>query len=236
MAGFNTRFHDVGFDLPKYLLPWDGETVINKILQAMLSKYKFKKIMLIANQRDIYFKNKLLNSVKKNGLTQDNIVYIGDTAGQAHTAAIAAQLEKDDELPICVYNADTIIYNRDFNLIEKDLLTGEAHIDVFIANSKKYCYVRAKNRLVYEIAEKKQISSYATSGLYCFKNSQVYLDSYHEILNNYIEKEMYVSDVLLSMLKNEKKIFINDFDQSHETIVLGTPEEYGLEITKKTLR
>ena len=46
---------------------------------------------------------------------------------------------------------------------------------------------------------------------------------------------MYVSDVLSSMLKNEKKIFINDFDQSHKTIVLGTPEEYGLEITKKIL-
>ena len=32
MAGLNTRFHDVGFDIPKYLLPWGESTIIQELL------------------------------------------------------------------------------------------------------------------------------------------------------------------------------------------------------------
>ena len=32
MAGLNTRFHNVGFDIPKYLLPWNNSVVIFDIL------------------------------------------------------------------------------------------------------------------------------------------------------------------------------------------------------------
>ena len=35
MAGLNTRFHDVGFDIPKYLLPWREETIIYEILKQL---------------------------------------------------------------------------------------------------------------------------------------------------------------------------------------------------------
>ena len=38
MAGLNTRFHDVGFDVPKYLLPWRDTCIVSKSLMS------FKKI------------------------------------------------------------------------------------------------------------------------------------------------------------------------------------------------
>ena len=49
MAGLNTRFHDVGFDIPKYLLPWGDETIIHSILKNL---GEFDDVVLLANKRD----------------------------------------------------------------------------------------------------------------------------------------------------------------------------------------
>ena len=85
MAGYNTRFHDVGFDNPKYLLPWNGTTIIHEILKNLGPT---KQTILVANNRDKYFSNQLLENIQSLGLNENNILYIGDTKGQAHTAAV----------------------------------------------------------------------------------------------------------------------------------------------------
>jgi CTP:molybdopterin cytidylyltransferase MocA len=40
MAGLNTRFHNVGFDIPKYLLPWKNSTIIAAIIKNPDIEYK----------------------------------------------------------------------------------------------------------------------------------------------------------------------------------------------------
>ena len=64
MAGLNTRFHNVGFDIPKYLLPWGKNTIIYEILYQIKKNYTFSNYLLIANKRDQSFKKQL----KKNPL------------------------------------------------------------------------------------------------------------------------------------------------------------------------
>ena len=56
MAGLNTRFHNVGFDIPKYLLPWGKNTIIYEILYQIKKNYAFSNYLLIANKRDRFFK------------------------------------------------------------------------------------------------------------------------------------------------------------------------------------
>ena len=34
MAGKNTRFHDLGYDIPKYLLPFPKTSVVKNIIQS----------------------------------------------------------------------------------------------------------------------------------------------------------------------------------------------------------
>jgi len=52
IAGLNTRFHDFGFDVPKYLLPWGKDsTIIVEIIKCM-GEYSFEEIILLANNRD----------------------------------------------------------------------------------------------------------------------------------------------------------------------------------------
>jgi NDP-sugar pyrophosphorylase family protein len=65
MAGYNTRFHDVGFDIPKYLLPWNDKTIIYDILKNL---GWVTQLILVANKRDIYFKDQLVEAIQTTGL------------------------------------------------------------------------------------------------------------------------------------------------------------------------
>lgn len=236
MAGLNTRFHDAGFDIPKYLLPWGETTIINEIISQFQQSYKFDQIILLANKRDTYFKRELLESIAPLGLDESSVFYIGDTTGQAHTASIGAQLAKNPNSPFVIHNADTIVTGRNFAKIIEDLQSNDAHIDVFIANNPKYCYLRTQDNQVVEIVEKQAISPFASSGLYSFKSAAVYLDSFHSALDNFAGKELYVSNVLSHMLSQGLKLVTNELDNYSETIVLGSPQEYGLELAKKSLK
>ena len=231
MAGLNTRFHDVGFDIPKYLLPWGDETIIHEIIKQL---GKFDEVLLLANKRDSYFMPDLVKTIEPFGLTKDNIHYIGDTNGQAHTAYIGASLLKNRVQTFFVHNADTLLIGRDFKSIESTM--SDAYVDVFIANNPKYSYVRSKDGLVTEIAEKSSISPFASSGLYGFYNAQLYEKMYEALLENFTGKEMYIANLFTHMIEKNCSIGLNDLNNKYETIVLGSPQEYGLELAKKSLK
>jgi len=230
MAGLNTRFHDVGFDIPKYLLPWNKHTIIHEILKQL---GKFDEVLLLANKRDMYFKPQLLETIEPLGLTENNIHYIGDTNGQGHTAYIGASLVKDKTKPFFVHNADTLLIGRDFSAIEECLSDG--YVDVFVANNPKYSYVRSKDGVVTEIVEKSAISPFASSGLYGFYNASLYQQMYEEVSQGFTGKELYIANVLDYMIKHNKFIGLNELNNEYETIVLGSPQEYGIEIARQTL-
>ena len=231
MAGYNTRFHDVGFDIPKYLLPWNGTTIIHDILKNF--DYPVQTI-LVANKRDIYFKDQLVETIRPLELDEKNILYIGDTKGQAHTAAIGIDQLYHSELPTFIHNADTILTGRSLDFTADTLEdTHDAYVDVFVGNSPKYSYVRAYEDNVLEIVEKKQISPYASSGLYGFKSARLYTEYYNECIQQ--REELYVSDVIQKMIEDGKKVFMNGLGGKQDTIVLGSPQEYGIEIARQTL-
>ena len=231
MAGLNTRFHDVGFDIPKYLLPWGEETIIHEILKQL---GKFDEVLLLANKRDAYFMPNLLKTIEPLGLTKDNIHYIGDTNGQAHTAYIGASLLKDRMQTFFVHNADTLLIGRNFKDIES--IMSDGYVDVFVANNPKYSYVRSKDGVVTEIVEKSAISPFASSGLYGFYNADLYQQMYEALSQGFIGKEMYIANVLDYMIKNNKFVGLNELNNEYETVVLGSPQEYGLELAKQSLK
>ena len=231
MAGLNTRFHDVGFDMPKYLLPWRGSCIIHSIINEFQTRHKFTNIILLANKRDLYFRKSLVDAIKHIGLDETNIHYIGDTNGQAHTAYIGSTIAKNNE-PIFVHNADTHLTFRNFNHIIEMLKTADAFVDVFVANNPKYSYVKKEGDRVIEIVEKNPISPFASSGLYCFKTAELYQEYFNKLQKDFTKSEMYIADVLALMLNDRKLIVTNELNNREETIVLGSPQEYGLEIAK----
>ena len=153
MAGLNTRFHNVGFDFPKYLLPWNNNTVIYEIIYQFKKINKFNKYLLIANKRDVFFRNKIKKELNKLSINPSSIHYIDDTNGQAHTAFIATQLVKND-LPIFIHNADTILYNRNLKKIMINLEKADSYVDSFFSKNPKYSYLKKKGNKVDNIQEK----------------------------------------------------------------------------------
>jgi dTDP-glucose pyrophosphorylase len=113
----------------------------------------------------------------------------------------------------------------------------DSYIDVFVGNSPKYSYVRAFEETVLEIVEKKQISPYASSGLYGFLTASMYMNYYDALFgqNLYEKNELYVADVIQSMIASDRRVFMNGLSNNQETIVLGSPQEYGIEIARQTL-
>lgn len=233
MAGLNTRFHDAGFDIPKYLLPWEDHAVVTEILKKLTKDHKFDEIYLLANKRDRYFRLQLLEAIEPLGLTEENICYIGDTSGQAHTALIGAGLIKNKSRSFFIHNADTIITNRKFDEINESFNFCSAWVDTFVANSPAYSYVRVDDGRVIDIIEKKPISPYASSGLYCFASAALYEQEFYKAKEKIVNRELYVSDILKNMIDNQHEVWTNELDHNMETIVLGTPQEYGIELAKK---
>jgi hypothetical protein len=80
--------------------------------------------------------------------------------------------------------------------------------------------------------EKKAISPYASSGLYAFKNANFYLKKFNELSLNFTQPEMYISNLLSYILTTNNTITFNELDGNCSTTVLGTPQEYGLELTR----
>jgi len=229
MAGLNTRFHDVGFDIPKYLLPWQDNTIIHTILKEL---DHFDDVVLVANKRDNYFRKELLDSIAPLGLHDRNVLYIGDTNGQAHTAYIGASAVKDSSQPLFVHNADTLLIGREL----KHIQFADGYVDVFVANNPNYSYVRSREGLVTDVVEKSAITPFASSGLYGFTSAEFYKDIFDNLLNSFTGKEMYIANLLSYMISKGYSVNLNDLSSQHETIVLGTPQEYGLEITKQAMK
>lgn len=222
MAGFNTRFHDAGFDCPKYLLPYRGGTVIGEILKGITDGGALSEIICLANIRDRYFAPQLKTAVEPFGAT---IHYIRDTKGQAHTAAIGAELATIPG-PLLIHNADTVVRGRRLSEIESKLRVSAAYIDVFSGNNPAYCYIDINDGHVEGIVEKKRITPYASSGLYGFSSADEYLELYNETLVGFEGPEIFVSDVLATAIA-DGTVMANSIDETHQTIVIGSPQEYS---------
>ena len=235
MAGKNTRFHDVGIDMPKYLLPFTkGETVIEVILKNLMRGNHFDSVTLVAHKRDEFFSKDLLVVLRSLSIDESSLHYIGETRGQADTANLAAVFLSNLETtgPVVYHNADTILLDRDMGQVKKILSEGFGAIDIFQADSKKYSYVTLKKSIIEQIAEKKVISKWATSGLYGFPNLRVFQEFYTKLDDLRVadkKSEIYISDIIALMLNSgiefKHSSAVNPTDLP-TTLVLGSPKEY----------
>ena len=234
MAGRNTRFHDVGIDTPKYLLPLADKPVIESIIENLLGGNSFSNVYLVAHERDIYFQDELKAALLSLDIDPTNLIYIGETRGQADTANVALSLlDLDPNEPVVFHNADTILLNRDTEALRRTLESGRGGIDVFKADSPSYSYVRIQAKEILEIVEKRVISEWATSGLYGFPSGTIYQEYFTGLAEQgqtLQAGELYISDIINIMLADELPFHPlgQELEDSPSTLVMGSPEEYRL--------
>lgn len=224
MAGKYSRFVAEGYKIPKYLLPWGNRSILCEIILNLNEKNIFKNIYLFANKQDEMYMPHVKQIMKSLGIPISHLFLIEDTLGQAHTAKVAIDLLSTHigltGEGIVFHNIDTILYKRDMVKLRDELTGCDGIIDVFDSSNHNYSYVLADEEgRVTSIAEKMVISNKASSGLYAFAKIQLFLD-------NYTQKDLYISSVYKNMIANNKKICISKTHNERDTIVLGTPSNY----------
>ncbi len=223
MAGKYSRFINEGYRLPKYLLPWGSNSIVEEILKNLNKNNDFKSIYLVANKRDDVYMPHLRSIMRSLKIPVENLFLITDTIGQAQTAQLSIKGITNRfgsiEGEICFHNIDTILYGRNIKDIKKALKSCDGLIDIFESNNRNYSYALIENNIVQSIVEKMVISSNATSGLYAFKNAKIFLD-------NYTNDSLYISEVYQKMIEKNLKIQASKLYCEKDTIVLGTPSEY----------
>ena len=221
LGGIGKRFSDFGYSDPKPLIKVNGKEIIFWVLEnlkigprdkifiaynPMLEQYNFEKIINNKDKRINFFKL----PKKTNGPAQTVEYFIDEIITSSYNEKILL-LDGDT-----FYKKDIIkLFNK-----KKDsaiLSFEDKNIDPI------YSYIKIKNKLVREIAEKKKISKNANTGAYFFSSVNILQIYIKKVLKKYSNKA-YISDVYKEILKDQInvegiKISINDFE------CLGTPEQ-----------
>ena len=235
-AGKASRFHDVGYDQPKYLLPWvNSQSILKTIIDELTISNLIDNVLVIVNKREQFFEDKIRNELPKT--VNSDLIFVGDTLGQAHTTLLGVEeiikrgLGDDNFI---MHNSDTILKNRNIekltNFSSNEKVIG--FIDTFQSNNKAYSYVLESEGILKRFLEKETISPMASSGLISFNSAKIFL----EIYNNYSSKidntaEIYMSKFIDCSSQNGDLYKVNYNPESSNTIVLGTPEEYCISYT-----
>ena len=230
-AGKASRFHDVGYDQPKYLLPWtNANTILKNIIDELSFSYQFSNLLIIVNKREQFFENKIREQLP-NGINSD-LLFVRDTMGQAHTTLLGVEeiirkgFGNDD---IIVHNSDTILKNRNISKLtyfpNNEKIIG--YVDTFQSINRHYSYILESKGFLKRFLEKETISPMASSGLISFHSANLFLDIYN-LYSNKIDNtsEMYLSKFIDCSIQSGDLYKVNFNPEISDTIVLGTPEEY----------
>ncbi len=233
LAGKGSRFQEAGYTFPKPLIDVEGEAMIAKVIENLKPKNRHDIKFIFIVQKE-HCKKYSLESVLKQAVGKYPMEVIQldkTTKGAACTVLLAADhIDNDDELMIA--NSDQLIESPDnfeldlwYNNFPSEYTSG--FIMVFKANHPKWSYAKVnKEGYVTEVAEKKVISEYATTGVYWFQHGKDFVNGAEEMIKKDIRtnNEFYVCPVFNELILDDKKIKICEIDKENMK-GLGTPED-----------
>jgi hypothetical protein len=232
MAGKYNRFKLFGNKIPKYLLPLSSETMLSEVIKQIIFSKHNCKIFLIANRNDQIFYPILKSIMGKYNIDKKSLLYIDDTSSQLETALMSSELipNKQYDNSIAFANIDTVLFNRSqFFLQLEKCKPEEGLIDTFNGESKQYSYARVgENNLIKDVSDNNVISNYACSGLYGFGSFDVFLKKTEEILRENDKSNF--TNLYMKYINSGLNVYAQHVSDLNQTIVLGTPEEYVVNI------
>ena len=232
MAGKYNRFRLFGNKVPKYLLPLGSGTVLSNVIEVMKYNADNANFYFVANRDDQLFHPILKSILKRFKIPLSSLLYIDDTASQLQSAMMAMELlsEEEKDSPICFANIDTIVKNRKI-FFQKlaECKENESLLDTFHGNSPSYSYIRTNDHHgVSHVLDKKVVSSFACSGLYGFGSYRKMADKAKDVLK--INSAANFTELYNTFIEKSQRVDFLNSDDPNDTIVLGVPEEYLINI------
>jgi len=218
-------FLEAGFQTPKNAVTIAGQTILNRIV----SVYDEKSLEV----RVAMHESEIFNGdvpVKFNNVTnRPRAVPIAkQTAGALCTALLAINYELMD-CPLVIAPGDSAAVTESMRAISIFHSMGtDVGTIVYPSSEVNRSYVRiGKDRSILEIAERRVISSYATTGLFYFRNVHLFLQGAAWALTNSINVngQYFVSHSIHKLLAEGKLANVYTLDKISDYLSLRNPAE-----------
>lgn len=229
MAGLGSRFQSAGYLDPKPLIKVWGKPMIRVVLENLKPKNQDYQFIVICQKEHSlkYNLREIISDFEKKVIILE---IEGLTEGQICTVLKSKDLI-NNEIPILTANSDQFI---DFFVDDFITKAQNENLDGLImtmtSQSPKWSYASTNAEgYVTKTAEKKVISSDATTGIYYFKEGKELVFYSEKMIkdNIRVNHEFYTCPVYNYMIADNKKVKIYPIgcDGSEGMYGLGTPED-----------
>lgn len=225
MAGRGSRFRAEGYAEPKYMIKVRGSSLFAWSMKSLESYLKNSSIYFVC-VKDTYDKAFIAAECSALGIADYEVCLLDDfTDGQATTAKHVIDSISDSE-SILIFNIDTHVSPKWLNWDFID--TGySGWIPCFRAPGDHWSFVDVDDHgFAKKVVEKERISELATVGLYWFKNSRSYIDSYKSTYGSALDSsgEKYIAPMYNAIINDGGLVKVSELPLS-TIIALGTPKE-----------
>ena len=224
MAGRGARFSQAGYEVPKPLIPVLGQPMYVWALKSLPLELADRLIFLCLAEhlRNYSLEADILQRYKKHNVT---VIPVADvTEGQACTVLLAREYINNDS-GLMIHNADSYFRSRLSEMVRGVTKDIDGIISVFEATEEKWSFVRINEcGYVVEVAEKKPISTWATTGMYYFCRGRDFVSAAEEMVarNMRVNNEFYLGPAYNLLIAQGKRIIPDAVD---EMWCMGTPED-----------
>jgi len=224
MAGRGSRFADVGFERPKPLIDVRGRPMYAWATDGLPLDLAERIIFICLAEH--LADGSLAADIRARYAAHQPVIVALDhvTAGQASTVLVARELIDNDQ-PLLIYNADTYCPTNLATLLAGAGATADGILDVFQAEGDKWSFARVDDSMrVWETAEKRRISPWATTGLYYFRRGSDFVRHAGAMIaaDDRSNNEFYVAPLYNRLIAAGGVVLANPVE---EVWVLGTPED-----------
>lgn len=216
-AGGNDGFQEAGSSYPKNLVEVNGRPLVQWVIEGLLPLKTMgaRFIALVQGMENRRFHTSaVIRLIEPDSL----IVEVPEkTAGAACTALLAVE-HIDNDQPLIVVNGDILMEVDPTALVSGFEGRGlDAGIAVFDAVHPRWSFVRlGQDGMVVEAAEKRPISSLATTGFYWFARGSDFVRAAAQQLRKgaAVEGKYFVTPVLNELILEQKRIGVHVIDKS----------------------
>lgn len=225
MAGPSKDFEGKGYVYPKYLLEYNGEPIIQCVVES-LAPLKGSISFVIRKEDD---DKAYLGSTLQILSPKCSVYRVNEETQGAVCSALFAIDSINNEEELVVINGDQLIRKGIINAVrdfrEKSYDGG---IIVFRSVHPRWSYVALdENGFVNETSEKRPISNMATAGLYYYKHGNDFVNAAFNTIRkdvNYNGK-YYICSTYNELILNQQNVGVYEIDKN-DYISFSTPQMY----------
>jgi dTDP-glucose pyrophosphorylase len=224
MAGEGRRFAEQGHTFPKPLVEIDGRPMIEVVVRNLTPRDPHHFAFVCRRE---HVQRYALDDVLRLIAPGCSVTVMHEATAGALCSVLLATEHLSESSELLIANSDQVIEGGiDAFLATARRADSDGCIMTFPSTHPKWSFVKLVDGEVVAVAEKRPISSSATTGLYYFRRSEEFLEAAERALMKNASKdgEFFVSPVYNELILAGKRITVHAItrEQMHG---LGTPED-----------